>query len=907
MAPMRLVVLRGCVIGLGSCLLAVLAYGRQQAAGAAGAEAWPLPMLDGAAGPHLEAPFQGSGWAVHLPITIRGQWTGAASGAATAAARAATVRAATRVAATATAAARTGTAQTATPRTSGTPSASPTELGPTLTPSLTPTGPTLTPRPTGTPFPTATDSWPATPGPSPTLPDPAADRIRPAGALFYGTTHVEADPDGRTLRLWADGAQPVVFEIDLKHPDNLNGRLAIRETASNRFPVAGGGLYYQTADGRLFEPRLLGYVGRVQSVEHSVAAAGVAITVTERLDGAEHRKRYDIGLAGRSLTVRLRSLDGPKGPADGAYVAAATGDIEGTSHGVNVRLPFMEAVPVTMLDQRWFVSSLLDFTVSSADALIPRGPEQTPGAFVNELLAFYTPDASGRLLAVDETFHVTVSSRVNDAFPVPQNPRSPNDRRLANRVLVTLDASDGAPSFTAQAAYIERLAALRMTDLLVVPHGWSDPATLPPQQGPPNPAAGGPEAWARLANAAPALVPPLDYTQTVPPCPGGPAPLYSANDRLAHSDGQSKSFPERTTPCGGDPAAPHYLLAPDAARRIALAGAGAPPEEADAAFVQELATWHPGFPAPGADGNLLDRGGRHPAQVNQGVIELKRLLAQLQRSAGPLVADGAYGPWELGFGAFLPGYLDGATGEVANGSPDGVGGARHIVVPDYGLVLTARSVTRFGMGAFGRFFGPEDPSALYPLNEARMDEWRATVLSYGSAPAWQAQPSARQLLLAPADEAREYFLGKPISSYLAGHAALVAYVPDSGPDQDLSAALKADADLARPRLRIGYDNGATVWVNHSEVEWLVVLNGFSYRLPVHGWLVAHDAAGILGYSALRDGRRVDYLRSPEWEVMDGRGQTTSFPGRIARDLVVVFPDGAVLEESPDGSLALRGP
>jgi hypothetical protein len=41
--------------------------------------------------------------------------------------------------------------------------------------------------------------------------------------------------------------------------------------------------------------------------------------------------------------------------------------------------------------------------------------------------------------------------------------------------------------------------------------------------------------------------------------------------------------------------------------------------------------------------------------------------------------------------------------------------------------------------------------------------------------------------------------------------------------------------------------------------------------------------------------------------MDGRGQDTAFGTQRAKDLKVVFHDGRVLEEGPDGRLTMRGP
>ena len=77
------------------------------------------------------------------------------------------------------------------------------------------------------------------------------------------------------------------------------------------------------------------------------------------------------------------------------------GEIVGTRDGLSVRLPAMEAVPITLLDHRWFASSLLEYPRSGASVLVPRGPESLSDGFVNEVAAVYAPDTAGNVAATD--------------------------------------------------------------------------------------------------------------------------------------------------------------------------------------------------------------------------------------------------------------------------------------------------------------------------------------------------------------------------------------------------------------------------------------------------------------------------------------------------------------------------
>lgn len=210
------------------------------------------------------------------------------------------------------------------------------------------------------------------------------------------------------------------------------------------------------------------------------------------------------------------------------------------------------------------------------------------------------------------------------------------------------------------------------------------------------------------------------------------------------------------------------------------------------------------------------------------------------------------------------------------------------------------------MGSYDRFFGPIEPGELYPLSEERLDELRATELAFGFGAAWSARPGAADDPLSAAEQAREYFLIKPIVTRMRTVGVTeVLYIQADGSALTLSEALRTDIDLARPRLVLGMAGAGTLWVNHSEETWRVLVDGFSYYLPQHGWLVKDEPHGVFGYSALLDDRRVDYLAVPEWTLLDGRGVDTSVGELTSKDLTVVFPDGARIEEAPDGSLSLR--
>lgn len=762
------------------------------------------------------------------------------------------------------------------------------------------------PSPTGTDRP-PTPAPTATPTPAYALRDPSHDSLRPRAALRSALPELRFEPGRQTyvMRGLGDGVT-AVYEVDMGHPDVRRGRLAVREAVSGRFPLAGAGLYYRRIDGRLVAPRDFDPSWPVVAVAHglvtdAVGASRLAITVTEQVEGLPHAKRYDLAPVGGALRVDLRSLDGP-GSAAGRYAGAGGSWIEGAREAVAVRIPFMEAVPLTLLDGRWFASTLLDLPRSRAGEILPRGPEADGGAFVNEASALYPPDAAGTVSAVSETLWITLSPLVDDAFAEPPGPVAPHRAALASAAHVRLGGR--APAVTAddKAAYVERLAGWGVTDLIVHDAGWADPRVPPPSLAP-DAAAGGPDAARRLA-AIGRLAPTVTYTLTVAGCPDDPNPAYRAADRVTGRDGQPAEA--EPWPCAGGSPASAWLLAPDGALRVASANASTLGALGAAGVtLGDIGSWNPTWPWPGAVDSVVDRGAppTHPATIGAVMGAYAGLFQLLQREVGPVFGDGApeLVP-ELRADAFYAGYLDGFSPVLAGPRADGGGaGAHGLVMPDYALLALRPRAAAYGFGPLDRFFGHASGTSL---SDADVDRYRALLLAYGHAAAWEADdPSPGGGVLTDAQIVSLYALMRPLQVALqAADAVRVRYVGPDGQSRDLTRALIDGIDLTGPRLVIETtsDTGLALWINLSDNVWRVDAAGTSWLLPADGWVA--EGANIAGYSALVDGRRIDRMVTPGMRLLDGRGVVTTVAGETARDLRIRMADGRTLEEQPDGSL-----
>jgi hypothetical protein len=89
-----------------------------------------------------------------------------------------------------------------------------------------------------------------------------------------------------------------------------------------------------------------------------------------------------------------------------------------------------------------------------------------------------------------------------------------------------------------------------------------------------------------------------------------------------------------------------------------------------------------------------------------------------------------------------------------------------------------------------------------------------------------------------------------------------------------------------------------VYVNRStRGAWTVKdQQGKSVELPVSGWLVFNPRTDFYELSANVEGRRIDYVRAPEYEFLDGRGHWTESGNLAAAGSVARRQrDGGILE------------
>jgi len=146
---------------------------------------------------------------------------------------------------------------------------------------------------------------------------------------------------------------------------------------------------------------------------------------------------------------------------------------------------------------------------------------------------------------------------------------------------------------------------------------------------------------------------------------------------------------------------------------------------------------------------------------------------------------------------------------------------------------------------------------------------------------------------------RGYYMIQQLQSYYC--QALIkniSYADKKGKLLDVSAAI-ATGSLDISQIRLEYDNGLVVWVNgHNEDNWKTP----EAILPPSGYYAHNQDGSLVVFSALNNGHRVDYVHSPAYDYIDGRGKWLQTPwGASDGQLIILKNEDGSLELIPYGT------
>ena len=174
----------------------------------------------------------------------------------------------------------------------------------------------------------------------------------------------------------------------------------------------------------------------------------------------------------------------------------------------------------------------------------------------------------------------------------------------------------------------------------------------------------------------------------------------------------------------------------------------------------------------------------------------------------------------------------------------------------------------FGMGNLGMFFGRHQGLGKTPEEqERRLDQFLAATLAFGHTGFLVREGGI-------ANTVRSYFTLQQLHArYATALAQDIRYADSQGRLLTSSAAIATGA-YQRSQIVTRYSNGLEVTVNgHPTESWKTT----DAELPPFGWYVRDTKSNdLLGFSAMVDGHRADYVDSPAYVYADGRGVFTRF-------------------------------
>ncbi|MDD2601132.1 MAG: hypothetical protein PHO37_18225, partial [Kiritimatiellae bacterium] len=202
----------------------------------------------------------------------------------------------------------------------------------------------------------------------------------------------------------------------------------------------------------------------------------------------------------------------------------------------------------------------------------------------------------------------------------------------------------------------------------------------------------------------------------------------------------------------------------------------------------------------------------------------------------------------------------------------------------------------FGVGNVDMFFGRradlgDTPQAL----RSSLDRFLAATLAFGH-PGFLLRTGGIENTL------RSYFMIQQLAErYTLASAKSIQYF-DGARLVNTSTAVAGGA-YKRSQVAVEYEGGVNVIVNGSTTEDLNIhWKGREIALPPNGYQGWSDDGEIEVFSALRDGHRVDYARTPKYLYLDGRGELTRFADAAAAGAAVCrFEKDGCYEIIPAGN------
>ena len=342
------------------------------------------------------------------------------------------------------------------------------------------------------------------------------DAMVPVGSLAPGVNAVVFEPaQTKYVLSFDDGVERLEYALLLNDPGLSKGTIRVLEETTGTMVLANGGMYYSEGPGLdLKSPPEQENFGTHTLLSHGIAPAGDTVSFHWRDElptpaggTVVHERIFDYTVVGKSLRIRARRVAGPTEAADN-YYGFTLGDVIGPGTPSTYeaqRIPYMEQIGITLVDDQLFHSCFIDLFQSRASSHQTARFAQFGNAVRNTEFTFYNRLSDGHAIPVDETGWVTISRDVEDVFVRSTAPPSPFAGSLGERVGVTFARDTTTPTtYFEDDLNVQRLKSLGMDDVFGFKFHWMHYGTnrRAPTHAPPNPGAGTEQQFVDLVQSA---------------------------------------------------------------------------------------------------------------------------------------------------------------------------------------------------------------------------------------------------------------------------------------------------------------------------------------------------------------------------------------------------------------------
>jgi len=264
---------------------------------------------------------------------------------------------------------------------------------------------------------------------------PADAAVRPFGADEPAEIAVSFDSEENRYTFLAEGAQTVVYTLDLDDSDIALGMLRIEGAVDGREPitiVTKAGTRYRSSLDVVHEPDAIAPAAGAQLLDHHVEGETVVLRYREQPESHSLEKTYRLTAEGISLMVEFVS-EATWG-ADG-YAGVSLGWAETTGATRVVHLPYLPE-PVALFSDGTVMTAYVDPTVSSAVTTSGvAGPGGSGQVFAHGR-SLAEPDTAGVAAPLSETAYITLSEDLRDVMPRVTGAASPFRSSLSPRLVL---------------------------------------------------------------------------------------------------------------------------------------------------------------------------------------------------------------------------------------------------------------------------------------------------------------------------------------------------------------------------------------------------------------------------------------------------------------------------------------